>query len=140
MNGRIRIRGKRVVGGVASGQALVSLQPISFYGGIDPNSGVIVEKGHPLEGKCVAGKVLVFPQGKGSTVGSYIIYSLAKNGVAPAAILNEKTETIIAAGCAIANIPLMHRFEVSVVKAISTGDFVYVFADDEYVEVEKKSL
>ena len=67
-------------------------EPISFYGGVDPRSGRIVDKNHALYGKSIAGKILVFPYGKGSTVGSYVILSLAKNGVAPAAIVNILSE------------------------------------------------
>jgi len=70
--------------------------PISFYGGVDPNTGVVLEKGHELQGQSIAGKVLVFPQGKGSTVGSYTLYRMKKNGTAPAAMINRETETIVA--------------------------------------------
>jgi hypothetical protein len=62
--------------------------PISFLSGVDPETGTIVEKGHPLYGQSIAGKVLAFPYGKGSTVGSYILYALSRSGNAPAAIIN----------------------------------------------------
>ena len=79
------MKGRIVFDGKAAGRALLSSEGISFYGGVDPESGVVTEAGHPLEGRSVAGRILVFPQGKGSTVGSYTLYRLAKNGVAPAA-------------------------------------------------------
>lgn len=85
--------------------------PISFLGGVDPTTGVVIEAGHPLEGQSIVGRVLAFPHGKGSTVGSYVLYGLARNGVAPAAIVNEEAETIIAAGALIAGIPLVDRPE-----------------------------
>ncbi|HDI12692.1 MAG TPA: DUF126 domain-containing protein, partial [Hadesarchaea archaeon] len=66
------MRGRSISPGKTRGEALVSREPIGFYGGVDPKTGVVIEKGHELEGKCVRGKILVFPQGKGSTVGSYV--------------------------------------------------------------------
>lgn len=98
-------QGRVIFEGSVTGKALVSSQPISFFGGVDPDSGVVVEKGHPLEGKCITGTVLVFPTGKGSTVGSYTLYRLKKNGKAPGAIINVQCETITAVGCIIAEIP-----------------------------------
>ena len=70
-----------------------------------------MEKGHPLEGECICGKVLVFPHGKGSTVGSYIVYALKKNGKAPAAMVNQEAEPIISTGAIIGGIPLVDRLE-----------------------------
>jgi predicted aconitase with swiveling domain len=78
---------------------------ISFFGGVDPKTGLVSEKGHALEGQCIRGKVLVFPTGKGSTVGSYTLYRLKKAGNAPIAILNAESETITAVGCIISDIP-----------------------------------
>ena len=107
----------------AEGEALVSSEPISFFGGVDPDTGVVVEAGHQLEGQCVAGRVLVFPMGKGSTVGSYILYRMKKNGVAPAAIVNSESEPIVAVGAIISEIPLADEVEID---KIATGDWVQV--------------
>ena len=85
--------------------------PLSFLGGVDPATGVVIDDDHPLRGRSIAGRVLAFPHGKGSTVGSYVLYGLARNGVAPAAIINAEAETIIAAGALIAGIPLVDRPE-----------------------------
>jgi predicted aconitase with swiveling domain len=117
--------------GKASGPAIVSKEPIGFYGGVDAKTGVVIEKDHELEGDSVAGKVLVFPFGKGSTVGSYVIYGLKKNGVAPAAIVNEETETIVATGVILAGIPCVDGIDI---EKISTGDQLTVNADDGAVE------
>jgi hypothetical protein len=76
---------------------------------VDPNTGIIVEKGHPLQGECMANKVLAFPYGKGSTVGSYVLYALSCNGHAPAAIVNTEAEAIIATGAIMGNIPMIDR-------------------------------
>ncbi|KUO40234.1 MAG: hypothetical protein APZ16_00630 [Candidatus Hadarchaeum yellowstonense] len=118
--------------GKARGEALVSRAPIGFYGGIDPKTGIVIEKGHELEGKCVKDKILVFPQGKGSTVGSYVIYGLKKNGVAPAAIVNRETETIVATGVILAGIPCVDRIDIDRIK---TGDRLIVDADNASVEI-----
>ena len=119
----IALRGRIIWSGWAKGEALVSNQPISFYGGIDPMTGEIVERGHELEGKSIAGKILVFPYGKGSTVGSYIILRLKKRGMAPKAMVNIRCEPIIAVGAIIGEIPTIDRIDIS---RIRNGDLVEV--------------
>jgi predicted aconitase with swiveling domain len=121
------MRARCVSPGRASGAALVSSAPISFYGGVDPKTGVVIEKGHELEGQSVASRILVFPRGKGSTVGSYVIYALAKNGKSPLAIVNSETETIVAAGAILAGIPCVDQVDIS---GIRTGDLVEVDAGE----------
>ncbi len=105
------IRARGIGKGAGTGPLLVTDAPLSFLGGVDPATGMVIEAGHPLHGQSIAGRVLVFPHGKGSTVGSYVLYGLARNGVAPAAIVNEEAETIIAAGALIAGIPLVDHPE-----------------------------
>ncbi|HDQ70918.1 MAG TPA: DUF126 domain-containing protein [Chloroflexi bacterium] len=117
----IRLTGRIVKAGEGRGEALVSPEPIGFLGGVDPDTGVVIEPGHPLEGQCVAGRVLVFPTGKGSTVGSYTIYRLARNSLAPAAIVNVEADPVVAVGAIIAEIPMIDQIEVT---CISTGDWV----------------
>jgi len=128
----MKLNGRKICAGKAEGEALVTSQGISFYGGVDPNSGVVVEKGHELEGKSIAGKVLVFPQGKGSTVGSYTMYRLKKNGKAPAAIINKECETIVAVGAIISEIPCVDKIDISQIKS---SQRVKVDAVDGIVEV-----
>ncbi len=127
------MKGRTISPGKAKGEAIVSREPMGFYGGIDPKTGVVIEKGHELEGKSVKDKILVFPQGKGSTVGSYVIYGLKKNGVAPAAIVNKETETIVATGVILAGIPCVDGIDINKIK---TGDKLVVDADGATVEVE----
>ncbi|HSQ18723.1 MAG TPA: DUF126 domain-containing protein [Anaerolineales bacterium] len=112
-----------IYSGCAYGRALVTTQAISFFGGVDPDTGIIVERGHELVGQSVAGKVLVFPTGKGSTVGSYTLYRLKHNGLAPVAILNAQCETITAVGCIIAEIPCLDGLSL---EQFRTGDLVQV--------------
>jgi len=112
----LKLRGRAIFEGKAEGQALVSSSPMSFYGGVNPETGEIVERGSNLAGQSVRGRVLVFPYGKGSTVGSYVLYRLAKNGVAPSAIVNAKCETIVAVGAIISEIPCVDMVDVTKIK------------------------
>jgi len=126
------LKGRVIRHGKAEGEALVSSQPVGFLGGVDPDTGIFIEKGHPLEGKSVKGKVLVFPTGKGSTVGSYVLYRMKKNGTAPAAIINEECEPIVAVGAIISDIPCVDRVKIEEIK---NGDRIRV--SGEQVEVVK---
>ena len=128
------MKGRTIYPGKAEGIALVSKQPIGFYGGIDAKTGIVIEKGSELEGESVKDRVLVFPCGKGSTVGSYVIYGLKKNGVAPAAIVNSETETIVATGAILAGIPCIDGIDIS---GIKTGDKLRVDAGERKAELEK---
>lgn len=111
-----QLKGRIIYKGKAEGEALTTKQPISFYGGVDPNTGVVIEKGHELQGISVKGKILVFPQGKGSTVGSYTLYRLKKNGAAPAGMINRECETIVAVGAIISEIPCVDKVDISKIK------------------------
>lgn len=117
------LRGRVIKSGQATGSALVSSEPIGFFGMIDAETGIVVEKGHPLEGVSVAGRVLVFPTGKGSTVGSYSLYRLAKAGLAPAAIINVESEPIVAVGAIISDIPMVDQVDI---QQIRNGDLVSI--------------
>jgi len=123
--------GRMISPGKVEAEAIVSPEPIGFYGGIDPKTGIVIEKGHPLEGESVTGKILVFPCGKGSTVGSYVIYGLEKNGVGPAAIVNEETEPIVATGAILAGVPCVDQIDISQFK---TGDRLRVDAENGIAE------
>ncbi len=120
------VTGHRIASGKATGPALVSKDAISFLGGVDPKTGIVIEKGHALFGKNVKGTVLVFPGGKGSTVGSYVIYQLMKNGVAPAAMINLKAEPIVAVGAIISGIPMVDRLKQNPLELVKDGMTVTV--------------
>jgi len=128
------MKGRTINPGKASGKALVSTEPIGFYGGVDLNTGIVIEKDHPLEGQNVKDTILVFPCGKGSTVGSYIIYGLKKNNVAPAGIINKETETIVATGVILADIPTIDHIDIDTIK---TGDTITMDAEKATVELTK---
>jgi predicted aconitase with swiveling domain len=119
----MKMHGRVIRYGQAEGRALVSRQPIGFLGGVDPETGMVVESGHELEGESVSGRILVFPQGKGSTVGSYTLYRLSRKGLAPAGIINAQSEAIVAVGAIIADIPTVDRIDVA---QIGTGDVVSI--------------
>jgi predicted aconitase with swiveling domain len=122
----MELRGRVIKSGTAEGIALVSPEPIGFLGGVDPETGIVVEPGHPLEAQCVTGRVLVFPTGKGSTVGSYTLYRMARSGTAPAAIVNAESEAIVAVGAIIGDIPMVDQVDIA---QIRTGDRVRVDGD-----------
>lgn len=129
------VRGRKIASGIAEGEALVSHEPISFFGGVNPETGTITEKGHELEGQTIKDKVLVFPHGKGSTVGSYTLYRLKKNGAAPSAIINVESEPIVAVGAIISEIPAVDRLERNPFTFLANGMKVKVDADRLTVKV-----
>ena len=126
------MKGRVIVSGHCVGKALVSKQPISFLGGVDTKTGNIIEKGHDLEGKCVKDKVLCFPHGHGSTVGSYVLYSLARRNLAPKAILNQAADPVVVVGAIIAEIPMLDQVDI---KELVTGDLVEVDGERGLVKV-----
>jgi len=123
---KMEMKGRIIFKGKVKGEALVTTQPISFYGGVDPETGVIVEKDHELEGKNIKDKILVFPNGKGSTVGSYGIYRMKKNNVAPTGMINKECETIVAVGVIISEIPCVDKVDISKIK---TGKILEINGD-----------
>jgi hypothetical protein len=131
----LHIRGRGISKGRAGGPLLVSPAPISFLSGVDPKTGIIVEKGHPLQGTGIAGTVLAFPYGKGSTVGSYVLYALSRNRHAPAAIINTEAEAIIATGAIISGIPMIDRPELPLSR-LKNGTMVTVDGDTGAMEYE----
>ncbi len=128
----MQLHGRKIYQGTVEGEALVTSMGISFFGGVDPDTGIVVEKGHQLEGQSISGKVLVFPTGKGSTVGSYTLYRLKMNGVAPAAIVNAQCETITAVGCIIAEIPCLDQIPIEQLK---TGVILKIDGEQGKIEV-----
>jgi hypothetical protein len=129
------MQGRPISHGVGTGEALVLGSSLSFLGGVDPRTGRVKDRGTGAFNKTVRGRVLVFPTGKGSTVGSYVIYGLRVNGRAPAAIVNQTTETIVATGAILAKIPLVDNVDIG---RIRTGDRVTVDGDRGCVVVVRQ--
>jgi len=109
-----KYKGNGLVGGTGEGAALVTSDGIAFNLGVDEVTGIVIETGHPLEGECVAGRVVVCRSGKGSTAGSFSLLQLAYRGLAPAAIVNAQADAVITAGCVLADIPLVHRLDTDI--------------------------
>lgn len=128
----VRIKCRGISGGRAEGEVLFSSEPISFFGGVDPDAGVIIEQTHPLYGESIAGKILVFPTGKGSTVGSYVIFQLKLNGKAPKGIICLEADPVVAVGAIVSRIPMVDRPEKF---HFRDGQRVVIDADEEYIEV-----
>ncbi|MFX0013490.1 MAG: DUF126 domain-containing protein [Promethearchaeota archaeon] len=129
----MKLTGRKIYQGKIEGEALVTKDSISFYGGVDPETGIIVEKGHELEGVDTTDKILVFPTGKGSTVGSYVIYQMAKTGKGPKALILQECEAIVAVGCIIGEIPCVDKIDTT---KITSGSKVVLDADTGVVEVD----
>ena len=129
----MKLTGRKIFKGKISGEALVTKDSISFYGGVDPDNGLVVEKGHELEGKSINGKILVFPSGKGSTVGSYVIYQMAKSKKGPKALVLHDCEAIVAVGAIISELPCVDQIDVS---KIETGMNLEVDGESGTVEIK----
>ncbi|NHJ02091.1 MAG: DUF126 domain-containing protein [Candidatus Heimdallarchaeota archaeon] len=129
----MKLTGRRIYKGKTEGEALVTTQSISFYGGVDPENGIVVEKGHELEGQSIVDKILVFPSGKGSTVGSYVLYQMAKTGKGPKGLILKDCEAIVAVGCIIGEIPCVDQIDIS---QISTGMKLSIDANNATVQVQ----
>ena len=129
----MKLTGRKIYKGMVEGEAIVTNEGISFYGGVDPDTGKVVEVGHELEGQSITGKVFVFPTGKGSTVGSYTMYRMKKNNTAPVAIVNKEIDTIIAVGCIISEIPCVDKIDIENIK---TGQKLIVNGSAGIVEMK----
>jgi predicted aconitase with swiveling domain len=131
----ITLKGRGIVEGRCEAEALVSTKPLSFLGGVDPSSGEVIEKEHDLHGKHMKDKILCFPHGHGSTVGSYVLYSLSKKGIGPKAIVNQVADPVVVVGAIIAGIPMVDLIDI---KLIKSGDTVAVDSCKGVVKVLKR--
>ena len=137
--GTIRLHGRKVVGGVAEGEALVTREHISGWGGIDSRTGTIVETRHELRGQSFAGKVLVFPGAKGSSGWSNAFHLTRSMGSAPAAMLFNEMTTKVALGAVVTRAPALTDFDQDPLAVIRTGDWVRVDADHGVVEITRRT-
>ncbi|MDY0266207.1 MAG: DUF126 domain-containing protein [Methanimicrococcus sp.] len=128
------IQGRTISRGQASGKVLLTKDPISFLGTVNPKTGEIMDPNHELYQKNIKDAVLVFPQGKGSTVGSYVIYQLKKNNAAPAAMINLECEPIVAVGAIISEIPLVDKLKTNPYDLLKDGDEVLVNGTDGFIQ------
>jgi uncharacterized protein len=137
---KIVLRGRKVVGGVAEGEALVTKDRISGWGGIDPRTGTVIETRHELRGKSFKGKVLVFPGAKGSSGWSAQFHVARLAGAAPIAMVFNEMTTKIALGAVVTHAPSVTGLDQDPLAVIETGDWVKVDGDRGIVEVTKKGV
>ena len=133
----ITLHGRAIVGGVAAGEALVTGDRISGWGGIDPRTGTIIETRHELFAQSFAGKILVFPGAKGSSGWSGMFHMARVAGVAPAAMLFKNLNTKMALGALVTRVPAVTDLDQDPLEVIETGDWVRVDGDRGVVEVRK---
>ena len=129
------LKGRKIVEGTAEGEALVTRDPISFMGSINPKTGYVIERGHEIEGQCLKGKILVFPSAKGSTGGSYMLYYLVRNGGGPAGIVNAEADSVVVIGAIVADLPMVDRINIA---EIETGDRLIIDGEKGIVKVIKE--
>jgi predicted aconitase with swiveling domain len=131
------IKCRKISKGHAKGEVIITKDSLSFLGGVDPKTGIIIDSSHELYGKKISGKILVIPSGKGSTVGSYVIFQMVKNKTAPLAIISLKAEPIIATGAIMARIPMVDQPEADILDILKEGDIVEVDADLGVIKIIK---
>lgn len=124
--------GRPIVAGSAAGKALVSKEPLSFWGGFSPRTGEIIDRRHERSGANVAGRIFVFPQGKGSSTSSATLMESIKTGVAPAAIINLQVDPILALGSIVSD----ELFQKAVPIVILTEKDFYSIKEDDHLTIE----
>ena len=127
---------RKISRGHTTGSVIISQEPLSFLGGVDPQTGNITDREHDLYQQNIRNKILVIPSGKGSTVGSYVIFQMAKHNTAPLAIIAMEAEPIIATGAIMASIPMVDQPEENVMEILKEGDLVEVDADQGIIEIK----
>jgi predicted aconitase with swiveling domain len=134
----IVLRGRKVVGGRAEGEALVTRQTIPGWGGVNPTQGVITETQHELRGQSFTDKVLVFRGAKGSSGWSAMYHTARLAGTAPTALVFNEMTTKVALGAVVMRVPSVTDFDRDPLEIIETGDWVIVDGDRGLVEVVKR--
>lgn len=133
----MEIKCRKISEGKADGEVIVSKDSVCFYL-VEPETGVVVEKNHDIEGKSIAGKILVMPSGKGSSVVQADgLFKLAKNDKAPKAMIIEHADTVLVTGAIIMEIPMVHKVEAKFYKTVIDGDVVSLDADKGIIRLNE---
>lgn len=132
------IKCRKISRGHACGPVLLTKDPLSFLGGVDPETGIVTDAHHELYGKKISKKILVIPSGKGSTVGSYIIYQMFKNNTAPLALVALEAEPIIATGAIMAGIPMVDQPQEPIYGILKNGEIIDLDADAGIIKIKEK--
>ena len=135
---KIVIRGRKVSGGCVEGKALVAKDNFSGFGGLDRETGMIIDERHSLHGQYIGGKILVMNGAKGSSSFSLWLHHVRLNGAGPLAILYNVTTSKMVMGALVSHVPAMTKFDIDPLSVIEEGDWVRVDADNGVVEVTKK--
>ncbi len=136
-NKRMSFSCRIITGNSIKGEAIVSKKRISFYGSIDLEKGIVIEKDSDIYGKSISGKILFFKGGKGSTVGAYALMKLKSNNVAPKALICLKADVIIAVGCVLANITLVDSINEEILNKIKDGDIIEIDCDKGLIHIDR---
>jgi len=136
----IILHGRGVSKGKVSADALVSNQPISFWGGVDPNTGLIIDKKHILYNQNVTGKIMFFPVSKGSAGSSYQLLKMVENGTAPVGIVNLRADPVLVTGAIISCIPMVVIEGGEPLAEVRTGDLVILDANIGIITIEKNKI
>lgn len=131
------IKGRGVIGGTAEGMALITRETIQGWSGLDEETGIIIEEGHPFKGESIAGKVLVLSGGKGSNGWSCHFHEARLKGIAPAALVFPKIDSRTGVAAVVTEAPCVVDVEGDIFAAVKTGDFVKVDGDRGTIEVLK---
>ena len=123
------IKGRVISKGEAAGEVILSRKNFSFLGDVDVETGVVVAEDSDIKGQSISNKIFIFPYGRGSTVGTYSILTMKKNGVAPSAIINKESDAIIAVGAIISAIPLIDKLEKDPFELFKDGDKIKIKND-----------
>lgn len=129
------LQGRKVNGGLAQGEAIVSKMAFSYLGDFDARTGTVLPDGHDIKGESIAGKVFVFPIGKGSTVGPNVAYAAKKTGKTPIAMVCVEAEPVMAMVAIMNDIPMVAGFDPVLLDIVRSGDHIIVDGDTGTVEV-----
>lgn len=135
---KIVLHGRTVIEGVAEGEAFVTTQTISGFGGINPMTGTITEKRHEMVDKSFAGKVLIFRGAKGSSGWASNFQTARLAGAGPVAVIFNEMTTKVALGVVVMRVPAMTDLDQDPLAVIQNGDWVKVDADKGIVEVTRQ--
>jgi len=135
---KIVLHGRKVVGGVVAGEAIVTKDTISGWGGINAQTGTVIERRHELVGQSFADKILVFPGAKGSSGWSLYFHQARLAGAAPRGMIFVKMTTKVALGAVVTRVPAVTDLDQDPLAVIATGDWVEIDADHGIVAVTKR--
>lgn len=132
-------QGRQVIGGHVTGRALVTRERISFFGGVDSTTGQVSERGHELEGVSLAGKILIYPGGKGSTGATYTLYSMASQRTAPLAMISPESDNVTVVGAVLGKISSVDRLPREFFEVVKSGQLIEIDGDSGIVRVSMET-